>query len=917
MTTAEQARGSSVASELADLEGIVSTLLGSKTHSEEELVEQISKYRQIAGPNLTDIDCERLTRKLIGRLSIDVEQGVAIFDQEFEPWLDDKRNDITWDRWLTYKQWLLSVKRPWRVVDKMDVLTHDLLDFAGDPLLQGPWARRGLVIGDVQSGKTSTYLGLLNKAADAGYRLVIVLAGNTESLRQQTQARIDEGFIGRDSRLKTLNPGGAPSAERFVGVGSLRRDLAKAVGMTTVMRDFRKSSQEATNITVNTGDPQPYVFVLKKNKSVLKALSGWLSEQPQSNGQIDIPLLLLDDESDYASVNTREETNPTAINAAIRDILGKFSKSSYIGFTATPFANIFIDHGVENDLFPRHFIYSLESPSNYVGSDATFGSPDDSDVTAVVDLEDAEDFFPIGHKPNHDVGSLPESLRQAVRSFLLANAIRDLRGQDEPRSMLVNVSRFKRVQSQVFELVEEELSGLRNSIQLHAPGFAVGVPNADLEQLKRTFLDLYSDTHVGWEAVLEVLPGAVTDIRAQLHNSDRDKRLDETGIAWDRPKRMIAVGGDVLSRGLTLDGLVTSYFYRNVRASDTLLQMARWFGYRDGYQDLCRVWIEHAVADDYRFVAGSIEDLRSDLRLMHSQKLTPEHFGLAVRKHPGALLVTAKNKMKATETRRQSISLIAKRIETTKLSNESTDIDKNYRALERLITAMDHEEAEAEPTRRGYPRWRNVSKALISNFLGDFRSHSSDEIFSQPAISSFVRHTSSASMSTWDVVLVNGAKVLANDKSAALTLSGVEFYPPTRTMTLGPGGELRVSGKSSRLAGADDLRGLVDEPTATRIYDEHRKLSPGKAVSEHGFYAHLSRPSLLIYVLRAKESPTAKRPIGVSAEELLVAIKIAIPGDPLDVYNNSADVEYVINTVAQELWFTEFVGDAFEDDVDD
>lgn len=917
MTTAEKARGSSVASELADLEAIVSTLLGSKTHSEEELVEQISRYRNIAGPSLTDIDCERLTRKLIGRLSIDVEQGVAIFDREFEPWLDDKRNELTWDRWLTYKQWLLSMKRPWRVVDQMDVLTHDLLDFAGDPLLQGPWARRGLVIGDVQSGKTSTYLGLLNKAADAGYRLVIVLAGNTESLRQQTQARIDEGFIGRDSRLKTLKPGGAPGTERFVGVGSLRRDLAKAVGMTTVMRDFRKSSQEATNITVNTGDPQPYVFVLKKNKSVLKALSGWLSEQPQSNGQIDIPLLLLDDESDYASVNTREETNPTAINSAIRDILGRFSKSSYIGFTATPFANIFIDHGVENDLFPRHFIYSLESPSNYVGSEATFGSPDQSDSSVVVNLDDAENFFPIGHKPNHNVGSLPESLRQAVRAFLLANAIRDLRGHDEPRSMLINVSRFKRVQSQVFDLVEEELSGLRNSIQLHAPGFAAGVPNADLEQFKRTFLELYGDSNVTWEAVLEVLAGAVTDIRAQLHNSDRDKKLEDAGVAWDRPKRLIAVGGDVLSRGLTLDGLVTSYFYRNVRASDTLLQMARWFGYRDGYQDLCRLWIQNAVADDYRFVGGSIEDLRSDLRLMHSQKLTPEHFGLAVRKHPGALLVTAKNKMKATETRRQSISLIAKRIETTKLSNKSTVIGKNYRALERLVSAMEHENGERDPTRRGYPRWRAVSKTLISEFLGGFRAHQSDEIFSQAAISNFVRHTPSALMQTWDVVLVSGAKVLENSQSALLTLSGVEFYPPTRTMTLGPNGELRVSGKSSRLAGADDLRGLIDEPIATRAFDENRKLSPGKAVSEHAFYTHLSRPALMIYVLRPKESPTAKRPIGVSADELVVAIKLAIPGDPLDVYNNSADVEYIINTVAQDLWFTEFASEVLEEDVDD
>ena len=485
------------AAELADLENIVSALLGNRTHSEEVLIGEIERYRPVAGPNLSDADCDRLARKLIKRLNIDVEQGVAVFDQEFLPWLDDKRQELTWDRWLNYKQWLLTIKRPWRVVDKMDLLTHELLDFAGDPTQAGPWARRGLVIGDVQSGKTSTYLGLLNKAADAGYRLVIVLAGNTESLRQQTQERIDEGFIGRDSRLKVARPGGGPSTERFIGVGSIRKDLAKAVGMTTVMRDFRKSSQEATNITVTLGDPQPYVFVLKKNKSVLKALSDWLSEQPLTAGQLNIPLLLLDDESDYASVNTREETNPTAINTAIRDILKRFSRSSYVGFTATPFANIFIDHETENDLFPKDFIYSLESPSNYVGAETTFGSSlETNTASTVLDLDDAEESFPIGHKSTHEVSQIPDSLREALRSFLLANAIRDLRGHDEPRSMLVNVSRYKRVQSRVYDLVDEELSGLRNSIQLHAANYSEGVPNQDIDRLRGTFLERYPDAGV-------------------------------------------------------------------------------------------------------------------------------------------------------------------------------------------------------------------------------------------------------------------------------------------------------------------------------------------------------------------------------------------------------------------------------------
>ena len=912
MTIADGNGAAAMSAELAELESIVSSLLGAKTHSEELLVRQVAKYRPVAGPHLSDDDCERLVRRLVKRLNIDVEQGIAIRGKDFEPWLDEKRAALHWERWLTFKQWMLNIKRPWRVVDKMDQLTNEILDFAGDPTVEGPWKRRGLVIGDVQSGKTSTYLALLNKAADAGYRLVIVLAGNTESLRQQTQARIDEGFIGRDSSLNVPRPGSAPSTERFIGVGALRRDLAKATGMSTVMRDFRKSSQEATNISVTSDAADPYVFVLKKNKSVLVALSQWLSQQPLTAGKLDIPLLLLDDESDYASVNTREETNPTAINFAIRNILQWFSRSSYIGFTATPFANIFIDHENTNDLFPRDFIYSLESPSNYVGAEATFGTPDEIDSASVIDLEDADDAFPVGHKVSHEVSVIPDSLRDALRTFVVANAIRDLRGhQDQARAMLVNVSRYKRVQGQVFDLVDEEVSGLRNAIELHSVTYGEGAANPDLDALRETFGTRFPEVEFTWEQVLEALPSAVADIRVQLFNSDKDRKLEETETTWERPQRLIAVGGDVLSRGLTLDGLMTSYFNRNAQASDTLLQMARWFGYRDDYQDLCRLWIDPAVASDYRFVAESVEELRRDLRLMHSQKLTPEYFGLAVRRHPGTLLITAKNKMRAADLRHKTISLMAQRIETTKLSPDDEVIQANYRAFVALIEALQRDVIPHSYTGRGYHKWTAVPKGLISMFLANFESHGTDELFYKSTISNFVGRTPSPLLQSWDVVIVNGKK----DKK--LTVAGVTFNPPERTITKGSGGELRVSGNSSRLAGSDDLRGLIDPTLAERISAAFKDHSPGKLVPEREFYAHLDRPVLLIYALKPIAATDPRKRADIDSDATLVAVKLAIPGDPLDVENTAADVEYIINTVAQKLWFIEYDSDVSEDEIDD
>jgi hypothetical protein len=905
---------SQIAEELSVLENILGALLGSKTHSEAFLIEQVNLYRPIAGPHLSDLDCENLVKRLVRRLSIDVELGTVIFADDFIPWLDERRGALQWERWITYKQWLLNTKRPWRVVDKLDELTHTILDFAGDPNLDGPWRRRGLVIGDVQSGKTSTYLGLLNKAVDAGYRLIIVLAGHTEVLRQQTQERIDEGLIGSDSRLRAGKPGSAPDAERYIGVGALRRDLATAFGMTTVMRDFRKSSQEATNIRIASDESRPYVFVVKKNKSVLEALSTWLSQQPQTAGQLDIPVLLIDDEADYASLNTNEETNPTAINLGIRNILARFSRSSYIGFTATPFANVFIDDENDQDLFPRDFIYSLDSPSNYVGANATFGTSEEANESKLHILDDAEDEFPIGHKPTLNVASLPESLRAAIRTFLITNAIRDLRNQDKPRSMLVNVSRFKKVQGQVFELVAEELSGLRSAIQLHSAEFAAGSSNVDLEAIRATYETGFGSTEFGWDEVLTALPNAVADIRVLLFNSDKDKKLADEEQVWDRPQRMIAVGGDVLSRGLTLDGLMTSYFYRNTQASDTLLQMARWFGYREGYEDLCRLWIDKEVADDFRFVNESIEQLRADLVLMHTQELTPEFFGIAVRKHPGALRITARNKMKSTEVRRKVISVVAQRLETTKLSADTDVIRSNFAALEVLVGELARHPVQDEITRRGYNVWRGVAKETVAKFLHMFEAHSSDELFFGPTLSGFVGRNVNPSFDTWDIVLVNGL----SDEKRRSSIGNISFFPPARQIFKGSGGELRVSGNSSRLAGSDDLAGLLEASLAHSAVAMFREEHPGKSVPEDAYYPHLLRPALLVYALEPIPASDPKKDAALAPEQLLVAIKLAIPGRRLTALEGkTGDAEYVINTVAQRLWFADFATEGLEAEIDD
>lgn len=869
---------------------------------EAQVLDRLRQFNDLAPPPLTEPELMAIARRLGERLNIDVDRGTVITSADYEPWLQNVRRNLDWDRWLAYKQLLISQDRPLKVIDKQDELTDEILDLSGDPTLEGAWARRGLVLGDVQSGKTGTYLGLFNKAADAGYRLFILLAGNTEVLRQQTQARVDEAFIGRDSARQVQRRGTDTTPSKLIGVGNIRKDLAHSVGMTTALRDFRRSSYEATNITIQTKAAHPYVFVVKKNKSILSALTAWLREQAMSSGgRLDVPVLMLDDESDYASINTRDDANPTAINQALRDVLEMFTRSSYVAFTATPFANIFIDHGVENDLFPRNFVYALESPTNYVGSVATFGTSEDVRTDGIERLTDVEDLIPLRHRSTTTVSELPDSLIDAVRTFLLSNAIRDLRGDvDRARAMLVNVSRYKNVQRQVYDLLAEQVARMRTAIELHHADRTT--THSEMRALRKRFEDEYADRGHTWDDVIATLAGSTRDVRVMLFNSDRDRELDSEDLSWDRPPRMIAVGGDVLSRGLTLEGLTVSYFHRKVMASDTLMQMARWFGYRDGYQDLCRLWINEDAADDYRFSADAVEDLRTDLRLMLRQGRTPEDFGLAVRKHPGALLITARNKMKSAEIARKVIGLAGRRIETTSLVVDGARIVEhaNRRALGELVEACEHH-ASYEPTEQGWHRWLRVDKTVIAAFLDAYLADPADPFFSGTTLSTWTRRNRVARFATWDVAVARGRSNADN-----ANIGGREFPLSARELAEAGGDVVRVSGKSRRLAGPTDLKGLIERAKADLAAAEFAEANPRTAVPERIFYPHLERPALIVYALKRQ---------GVN--DYLVALKVAIPGDPTDVRNKDGEVEYIINTVAQEQWLTEFRGDDDDDLIDD
>lgn len=885
----------------------------------EAVDERVAFWRSSGMYELPDEAWNEIAQHVKTKVVISIDDMDTIIGKGFKVWLPDRHAEINWKRWIAYKQ-LLAVKgfSP-QIVGALDASTDEILNCMGNPADEGAWKRRGLVIGDVQSGKTATYIGAVNKAVDAGYKLIILLAGGTEALRKQTQFRVDEGLIGRDS---SKTPSGTQLTNNPVfGVGNWHvGGFVSAQGLTTQATDFRKTSTDAMNIAIDPNTSTPYVFVLKKNKTALENLRDWLKGQQIGGSLIDIPMLVVDDESDYASVNTRADDSPTVINGLIRSILGTVSKSSYLAFTATPFANVFIDHETTqellgDDLFPRDYISTLEAPSNYVGSTAYFGTEEDRDSTRLVELSDADDFFPVKHKSGHQVPGLPDSLLDAIRTFIVAVAIRESRGDSSARAMLVNVSRFKKVQAQVHELVEAEFQRIKDAIELHSVSLLQGTVHAEIAALRVAFARHFPDAGISWDELVPKLKSAVHATSVKLINSDRVKQVDD--IADLESERMIAVGGDVLSRGLTLEGLTVSYFHRSVGASDTLLQMARWFGYRPGYDDLCRVWLTDDVADQFRYVASIVDDLRGQLRSMKKQGLTPQDFGLMVRMHPETLKITATSKMGGAEAKAWTVDIAARMIETTTIESNSTTIAKNVEAARQFVLSL-----EAAYPDRGWtvedgpwPLMRHVDKRFIAQFLQDYIPFVTDALFADNVLSSYLEKSGNPTLQDWTVAFVKGT---GSDIKVA---GGLTVKAPRRAVKRGkpasrPGSTteytpFKVSGKSSRLGGSTDIArtfGIQD---------------PDKRTEPDVYQAMDAGPAMMIYLIQPDTSkgsgPTDADASSLWSEaraegaEYLVGVKIAIPGAKPG--EKGAEVKYMLNSVALNSWRLT-VAEPVEDDDD-
>lgn len=445
-------------------------------------------------------------------------------------------------------------------------------------------------------------------------------------------------------------------------------------------------------------------------------------------------MLMIDDEADNASINTKKEDNdPTQTNRRIREILSLFDKSCYVGYTATPFANIFInpdaygDEELREELFPKDFIYCLDAPTTYFGPDQVF-LDDEKSERILKTIDDAENYLPFNHKKDFEVSDLPPSLYQAIRQFVVVKAIRTIRGHHAKHSsMLINVSRFVEVQNSVRTHVNVYLKKLKDAIKAnYLMPDDVSVQNEHMMLIRSVFDEDFHDCDVEWCKVKEALHDAAQSIRTFVVNSKSDEPLDYKRYERDGAGlTAIAVGGLSLSRGVTIEGLCITYMYRNTRMYDTLMQMGRWFGYRSGYEDLCRVHLSGDSIDWYSHIAESSDDLREQIKQMRRDGLSPKKFGLYVLDHPDRLLVTATNKMRAGEKLEFKHNFSGRLVESYVLTSDEETAQSNRELIrEYWSSGFGRGVGGIEETGKGWIV-RDVDVHQVADFLTQFLVHES------------------------------------------------------------------------------------------------------------------------------------------------------------------------------------------------
>ena len=659
------------------------------------------------------------------------------------------------ERWEFAKLQLLNEGRSQEEIDEVVKSSSQILGLLSSPITD-QFASRGLVLGYVQSGKTTNFIATISQAADEGYRLIIVLSGVTNNLRKQTQERLERSLTGENP--KNWN------------------------WLTSIDSDF-SASMNANDLL--SAPSKRVIAVVKKNNSRLKRLKSWLESAPIAVRQ-GLPVLIIDDEADQATVNSHKLLNrQTAINKTLTTMLKPtfLPKNAYLGYTATPFANILSNAKDETQLFPRDFIYPLKRSEKYFGAEQIFGrEPIDEEDQAVlterniiipIDYSDREALGTLIDPNNHVVPTdLPESLHESIQWFVVATAARRVRSNKNNFStMLIHTSGRIPSHKDMKTLVGKYLTYLQ------------GLPAAEIDQKLSDCWNhraadgwLEGDSPIfEWDDIKTESVKVLNACKLIVDNSKSDDRLVYDFQEEENAVPYIVIGGNTLARGLTLEGLICSYFMRTSSAYDSLLQMGRWFGYRVGYEDLQRIWMQDDLISNFRHMALVEEEIRQQIEQLAAEGLDPSQVPVRIRDHK-LLTITALNKMNYAQ--RLQIGYSDTRVETISLDSKAEILLSNQLVTKNLIEQI--KKSGLEITRKnpeGWPIFNDVPWEIVSNFFEEYKWVDSATRANGKLIKTYIdAHQGSGDLEKWNIFIyqINSANVPIVDLGNGISATAIK-----------------------------------------------------------------------------------------------------------------------------------------------
>ncbi|MBY8911931.1 Z1 domain-containing protein [Bacillus sp. YC2] len=846
-------------------------------HNRDEAAEEAFEYALniLNIKEISQTEQEKVKAKIFFKYKIGMElpNKISVLDgKNKDNWYSPSKKS-TFYFWNRYRRYLQD-KKQWdfETVYSIDKSTDKILEFLGNPKNPSPFDKRGLVLGYVQSGKTANFTGLINKAFDVGYKLIIVLAGIHNDLRTQTQIRLEEEVVGNRTDER-----GCP-----VGVAEIRQNNDDHIVGTWTTEKHDISARMTPRVSHLN---KPTLMVVKKNKSVLETLIEQLINHKRLY-QLDIPVLIIDDEADQASIDTADKTKeeePKTINKLIRQLLDIFPRRNYVGYTATPFANLLIDITSETDsegkdLYPKDFLIGLPKPTGYCGPEEFFNTEENANYSkpSLIKHLDSDEEKLIGSIKKVDdfeiLDAVPKQMKRAILSFLITIAIRNLRGQKKKHnSMLIHISRLKGVQSYIKDVIANEFALYADSI-LYDPNSPI------LDELKLIYDQDITKTSAEWDintktfewnTVLKEIKQNIITVQVFAINGDSSDALDYHRYKEDG-LNVIAIGGDKLSRGLTLEGLSITYYTRNTLMYDTLMQMGRWFGYREGYIDLCRIYTPKKIANHFEHLAIAMKKLREEFDYLAEKKKTPLQYAVRMLSHETMRLTSVlKMKMAIIYNARFDASLQQTRV----FDASETFFRKNMKAVSDLISNLSF----SSITRRKslYHLARNVNAQIILQFFQKYQTSEHATIVKSKLLSNYIAlaNRENSELKNWTVAVFEGQM-----SDHIVPPQPVKLGSLYLSNTVMRGERAHEYNKSKEIV---DIRAIVADNQEFLDLDP-KKLVPAKSKRKMREERDETQGFLMIYPLNPNVKIFSDLEINFNEELVPIGVALSFPGTNID-----------------------------------